>query len=736
MWRRPFEYTRSRFLAYRNLPSVTSDEVCENLMYAVWRGLRDISKYLGETIQALEGTRVRINVVRMPKYETSAAPKHAAWFKIVDVKANGHDDLTRRLRTEDRAYSESEIEGVSPFRLNTPRIRVERATSRSLSPPEVVYPVSIIDYDPTRKMICLAPFPKNESKRSRERLSFWIIPSTYVYSKQREAVRSLIEDPSGNLEPLLNLFQPAIDSLWPNIEPEELREDEWLFLTDRNNPSTMMQREFVARALNATDFVILWGPPGSGKTYSLMELIYQAVRRGMRVLFCASTHVAIDQALERLLENPRVREVVSPLRIGDPDRADSMNRNFVLSEFASRIRKENIEKLRAVSNRTEAQDIWLECISSDEGQKLVEEILVKCANLVCGTHVGILQHPEIKNGSSWFRPTYDILIVDEASKTTFHEFLVPARFAKRWVLCGDPRQLSPYVDEHSITSVVSSLLKEDEKECCYDIYLTAKDRNPRQLLLIDDREEVQDMYRKQAEAKDLNVCVVDNETDLEDIGTLVKILGSSVIICSRETAKGLSDHIPGSIDIIRGDMDVLGADFRARRQYHKENLPSTDGDWATELTIVMGQEYSTRQTRDGIFERYVRKKRLLLPEFRPVDESEEDNNEEIASAWEDRLNRIRLCAYPSVLELLIEGFRPEARFNCTLNRGFPREVKKGRLVELEYQFRMHPDISAIPRKHVYGDRLLKDGPSIDEDRNWAYRIYSEHAIWIEVRGEC
>ena len=56
-----------------------------------------------------------------------------------------------------------------------------------------------------------------------------------------------------------------------------------------------------------------------------------------------------------------------------------------------------------------------------------------------------------------------MLIVDEASKTTFQEFLVPALWAKRWVLVGDPRQLSPYADEGSLAPNIRACLPQEWK---------------------------------------------------------------------------------------------------------------------------------------------------------------------------------------------------------------------------------------------------------------------------------
>ena len=75
------------------------------------------------------------------------------------------------------------------------------------------------------------------------------------------------------------------------------------------------QRAAVRFALSAHDVAVLHGPPGTGKTTTLVELVRQAVRRGARVLVCAPSNLAVDNLLERLLE--RGEEAV---RLGHPAR--------------------------------------------------------------------------------------------------------------------------------------------------------------------------------------------------------------------------------------------------------------------------------------------------------------------------------------------------------------------------------------------------------------------------------
>ena len=89
--------------------------------------------------------------------------------------------------------------------------------------------------------------------------------------------------------------------------------------------------EAVALALAAKDLAIIHGPPGTGKTTAVVELIRQAVARGERVLACAPSNLAVDNLLEKLLA---VGE--SPVRLGHPARVSEPLREHTLDVLVER----------------------------------------------------------------------------------------------------------------------------------------------------------------------------------------------------------------------------------------------------------------------------------------------------------------------------------------------------------------------------------------------------------------
>ncbi|MHA1365747.1 MAG: AAA domain-containing protein [Candidatus Heimdallarchaeota archaeon] len=117
-------------------------------------------------------------------------------------------------------------------------------------------------------------------------------------------------------------------------------------------------------------------------------------------------------------------------------------------------------------SRNAGQDYYLNVLQSDEGESEIERLILDNANVVCGTVKGILKHPDIETEKTTPKAVFDLLIIDEASKTTFQEFIVPALFCKRWILVGNNMQLSPFVDDLIIKETLNSIIPLAKlKEC-------------------------------------------------------------------------------------------------------------------------------------------------------------------------------------------------------------------------------------------------------------------------------
>ena len=87
------------------------------------------------------------------------------------------------------------------------------------------------------------------------------------------------------------------------------------------------------KALTSRDFAFLEGPPGSGKTTAICELIQQLIAQGKRILLCGSTHASIDNVLERL----HAKEAISALRIGHTERISVRVQSIQLDERVTQL---------------------------------------------------------------------------------------------------------------------------------------------------------------------------------------------------------------------------------------------------------------------------------------------------------------------------------------------------------------------------------------------------------------
>src|SRR5690606_40413028 len=96
---------------------------------------------------------------------------------------------------------------------------------------------------------------------------------------------------------LLRLCEDPQHARWPRVNPAYLPDDGWRALTDATRSGTEEQRSFVQKALGSPDFAFLEGPPGSGKTTAICEIVQQLVEKGER----SEEHTSELQSRENLV---------------------------------------------------------------------------------------------------------------------------------------------------------------------------------------------------------------------------------------------------------------------------------------------------------------------------------------------------------------------------------------------------------------------------------------------------
>lgn len=206
------------------------------------------------------------------------------------------------------------------------------------------------------------------------------------------------------------------------------------------------QEEAVNKVLEAKDVAIVHGPPGTGKTTTLVEAIYETLKREPQVLVCAQSNMAVDWISEKLVDRG-----LNVLRIGNPSRVNDKMLSFTYERrFESHpaypdlwgIRK-TIRQLYKDRNKTEA---WHQKIERLKGRATELEIrinndLFSQAHVISSTLVG--SSSRLLQGMK-----FTTLFIDEGAQALEAATWIPIRRAGRVILAGDHCQLPPTVKSY------------------------------------------------------------------------------------------------------------------------------------------------------------------------------------------------------------------------------------------------------------------------------------------------
>jgi hypothetical protein len=567
-------------------------------------------------------------------------------------------------------------------------------------------------------------------------------PNTWALECQKRALANLENTPHARLAPLIRLT--AKNPKWERIDRKTLTEDSLAILKKERDGAlrdgSLAQREFVERALASPDFTVLEGPPGSGKTTAICELIIQLVRQQKRVLLVASTHVAVDNVLERLLDwqDLSADKPVLPVRVGEESSVTSESvRPWTFTRMRQTWRNEILDYLDHPKDGSPegqaARDVLAPAVRAqgDKTMSALDRLLLESANLVCGTTIGILQHPAIKGRQEVAMEPFDVLIVDEASKTTLTEFLVPALHAKRWVVVGDRRQLSPYVEEKDLTENLRILVPPEQADFAMHAFLASEVFSPQrrqQTLIAVETPEQAEILAKELEARSVHAVNLDEPVlaTLQGVeNACPALLYADVVYGFPETLQRWQRRLPAELATVVGKVLDM-ADWEAHRRALgiKRLDPST---WADEVAWRLIRAYELRNT-EAEKEKYPKEIIGLQPvslDGKASDKLKQD------------IDNIQRVAMPSILELLqcgagTMGWKQET----VLTDGLRQQALEERQVSLAFQHRMHPDISAFPRQAYYKeDGLLQDATGMGDMRQWTYSRYKHRATWLNIAPE-
>jgi DNA replication ATP-dependent helicase Dna2 len=227
----------------------------------------------------------------------------------------------------------------------------------------------------------------------------------------------------------------------------------------------------VERAMQMQDYLLIHGPPGTGKTSVIAEIVKRLVQQRQRVMLVAFTNQAVDNMLKRL-DKEGFHDY---LRLGhERSVADSIHPRLLKNMVVSTInhvpedgRIDDVEQADAINRVPINQAINCQDIVHDI---LYNTPVVASTTATWSSDKYSAQTTEIEsdllhhNGLS-----FDVAIVDEAGQLTVPAILGALRLARRFILVGDEKQLPPLVLSQEAAeggladSLFSSLKYRDEQ---------------------------------------------------------------------------------------------------------------------------------------------------------------------------------------------------------------------------------------------------------------------------------
>ena len=291
--------------------------------------------------------------------------------------------------------------------------------------------VSYVDGD---RMVITVPdsAPLLDLQQSTEPIGVQLSFDETSYKLMFEALDRVMKAKNNRLAYLRDLFYSHQKAGRFSFEPMKFP---WL------NPT---QERAVNEVLWAKDVAIVHGPPGTGKTTTLVEAINETLMRESQVLVCAQSNMAVDWISEKLVDRG-----VNVLRIGNPTRVNDKMLGFTYERrFESHpdypqlwaIRKA-IRELR--KNRKKGSENYHQKMERLKSRAAEIEIRINSelfgeARVIACTLVGSAHR--LLEGMK-----FGTLFIDEAAQALEAACWIPMRRASRVILAGDHCQLPPTV---------------------------------------------------------------------------------------------------------------------------------------------------------------------------------------------------------------------------------------------------------------------------------------------------
>lgn len=256
----------------------------------------------------------------------------------------------------------------------------------------------------------------------------------------------------------------AMEKLRDMTEPEYSTFIRVLFGIERPSPVSMdvdepewfdptlngSQKDAIRFALASREIALIHGPPGTGKTHTLVELILQLVKAGQRVLVCGPSNISVDNLVERLSRH----KLPSMLRVGHPARLlpsvvrhslDALTQTSDAGSIVRDVRADMDARQAAISKTRSGRERREIYGQLRELRKEYRERERKCVGGLLAASNVVLATLHGAGGFQLRGQRFDVVVIDEASQALEAQCWVPLLAAGKAVCAGDHLQLPPTI---------------------------------------------------------------------------------------------------------------------------------------------------------------------------------------------------------------------------------------------------------------------------------------------------
>ena len=283
-------------------------------------------------------------------------------------------------------------------------------------------------------------------------------------------------------EKSLNLVNVLFEVFEPTFNESNERKNYIKNLTFFNNELNESQKDAVRFALEVNEIGLIHGPPGTGKTTTIVEVILQLVKLGNKILVVAPSNIAVDNIGEKLIQyksklsgkNSNINLNFDLCRIGHPARLlpsvisnclDTKVENSDNTQFVKKVKRE-MDKIKRELQKIDYREKEKKFQLKQELKDKREDIKGSYKNTVFDIYrkANIILSTCISSGENYLSMAiskenpFDYIIIDECAQGTEGLCWVPILQGKKAILAGDHLQLPPTIKSKNAEYVLSYTL--------------------------------------------------------------------------------------------------------------------------------------------------------------------------------------------------------------------------------------------------------------------------------------